>query len=290
MRSYLFSPGDSPRKMEKALGCGADALILDLEDSVALENKPAARAATAQFLQTANRGRTRLYVRVNALDTRLTGEDLRAIRHTRPDGIMLPKSRSAEDVLRLSAMLHELGLEAPSGALVKIIAIATETAASLFHLGSYGEAGGRLEAMCWGAEDLSADLGAQSNVDERGHYTGPYELARTLCLVGARAAGVEPVDGIFGNFRDDDGLWAACRRALRDGFTGKLAIHPAQVPIINRAFTPSEADIARAERIVEAFSAGGNPGVIGLDGEMLDRPHLLRAEKLLARAALYAAG
>lgn len=288
MRSYLFAPGDSPHKMQKAIGCGADAVILDLEDSVAPDNKPVARAATAEVLSNAERGTTRLYVRVNGLDTGLTDMDLQAIRQTRPDGIMLPKSRSADDVLALSAMLHEMQIHSPSpGALVKIIAITTETAASLFSLGSYDRAGERLDAMCWGAEDLSADLGAQSNMDEKGNYTAPYELARTLCLVGARAAGVEPVDGIFGNFRDENGLRFQCRRAVRDGFTAKMAIHPAQVAVINSVFTPAKADIGRAVRIVEAFQAAGNPGVIGLDGEMLDKPHLLRAEKLLARAALY---
>ena len=285
MRSYLFSPGDSTRKMEKAASSGADAVILDLEDSVAIADKPAARSATAEFLNRAGRRDSKLYVRVNALDTGMTDVDLQSIRHASPDGIMLPKSRKADDVLTLSAMLHELDIKAPDG-LVKIIAIATETADSLFHLGTYQNAGDRLNALCWGAEDLSADLGAQTNVDKNGNYTGPYELARTLCLVGARAAGVEPVDGIYGNYRDEDGLWASCRRALRDGFTGKLAIHPAQVNVINTAFTPSEAEIERAARIVEAFELAGNPGVIGFDGEMLDKPHLDRARKLLNRAAM----
>jgi len=289
MRSYLFAPGDSPDKMAKAIGCGTDVAVLDLEDSVAPDNKAAARKAAASVLKDVPRGGAQVYVRVNSFDTDLMEADLAAIADGRPDGIMLPKSQSVADVIRLNGLLHELQVAAPEpGGLVKIIAIATETAASLFQLGSYAGGGERLDALCWGAEDLSADLGAQSNVDEHGRYTGPYELARTLCLVGARAAGLEPIDGIYGNFRDQDGLWDSCRRALRDGFSGKLAIHPAQVPIINRAFTPSAGDVERARRIVEAFAAAGNPGVIGLDGEMLDKPHLERARKLLTLADRYA--
>jgi citrate lyase subunit beta/citryl-CoA lyase len=184
----------------------------------------------------------------------------------------LPKSQSGSDVKRLIAM-----------AKLPVIAIATETAAAMFNLGTYGDCGPELLGLTWGMEDLAAALGAQSNRDAQGRPTAPYDLARTLCLIGARAAGVEPVDGVFVNFRDLSGLEVQCRDAVRDGFTAKLCIHPDQVAVVNRIFTPSPEAIARAERIVQAFAAAGGAGVIGLDGEMLDVPHLKAAKALLAR-------
>lgn len=286
MRSILFVPGDSERKIGKAGASGADALILDLEDSVAPENKAAARTCTRAAL--AEPRSSLAYVRINGLDTGLAEADLEAVMSGRPDGIVLPKSRSDRDVRDLSSRLDALEAAhgSPPGS-TRILPIVTETAASLFHVGTYHDAGPRLAAMSWGAEDLSADLGASANRDETGAYLDAYRLARTLCLAGAVAAGVAPVDTVYTNFRDDDGLRREAEAAAREGFTAKLAIHPAQVPVINEVFTPSGEALDRARRIVEAFSDAGNAGVIGLDGEMLDRPHLARAEKLLARAALY---
>lgn len=292
MRSMLFVPGDSARKIEKGLAGDADAVIVDLEDSVAPGAKDAARRLTAEILgardTAARKAGPDIYIRVNALDTDLTAGDLEAVMGARPDGIMQPKTRGAADVRSLSAMIlaeeTRHGIEAGS---TSIVAIATETAASLFHMGTYVDAGPRLRGMAWGAEDLSADLGATTNRRADGAYADPYRLARTLCLAGAVAAGVQPIDTVFTNFRDDAGLRQECEDAMRDGFTGKMAIHPAQVPTINQVFTPSPDQIERARRIVEAFSGAGDVGVVGVDGEMLDRPHLTRAERLLERAARY---
>jgi len=292
MRSLLFVPADSDRKIEKALGCTADAIVFDLEDSVALANKQGARETVAAILaehppQKRAKGPA-LTVRINALGSGEAERDLDAVLAGAPSAIMQPKTEGAGDVLALSAMLSareaDCGLaEGSTG----IIAIATETARALFALGSYHEAGERLQAMAWGAEDLSADLGATTNVDEAGRHTEAYRLARTLCLAGAVAAGVEPIDTVEVNFRDHDALRDASARAMRDGFTGKLAIHPDQVAVINEVFTPSPDDIARAQRLVAAFAEAGNPGVVGLDGEMVDRPHLVRAERLIERAKRY---
>ena len=292
MRSLLFIPGDSERKIGKALSSGADVVIFDLEDSVAADKKAAARQTvriTLDGMSAADREAGPLiYVRVNALDSGLTEADLAEVMSGRPDGIMQPKTGSADDVKTLSAMLDGLeGEMATADGATGIIAITTETASSLFHLGGYGAAGPRLRGMAWGAEDLSADLGATSNKTEAGVYAGPYQLARVLCLAGAVAAGCDPIDTVYVNFRDTDGLRREAQAAARDGFTSKLAIHPAQVPVINEVFTPSPATVDRARRIVAAFDEAGDAGVIGLDGEMLDRPHLARAEKLLARAVRY---
>ncbi len=271
MRSLLFVPADSEKKLPKALGSAADVVILDLEDSVALADKPKARGLAREVLS-APRGRAKLFVRVNDLSSGLTGADLDAVAAAKPDGLLLPKSESGADVKRLIALAR-----------LPVLAIATETAASMFNLGTYGNCGPELLGLTWGMEDLAAALGAQSNRDAQGRPTAPYDLARTLCLVGARAAGVEPVDGVHANFRDLAGLEAQCRDAVRDGFTAKMCIHPDQVEVINRIFTPSPEAIAKARRIVEAFAQAGDAGVIGLDGEMLDVPHLKAAKALLAR-------
>jgi citrate lyase subunit beta/citryl-CoA lyase len=287
MRSLLFVPGDSERKLAKSLSSGADILLIDLEDSVALEAKATARTIAAEFLA-AHIGaadRPRLYVRINALDTGETEADLAAIMAAGPDGVMLPKSISGRDVEHLSAKLavHEAEAGLDDGA-TRILPVATETAAAVFNLGTYQGASPRLDGLTWGAEDLSADLGALANRDASGGFTEPFRLARNLCLCGAVAADVVPVDTVFTNFRDMEGLRVEALTALRDGFTAKMAIHPAQVPVINEVFTPSLDDVARAQAILAAFEAAGNPGVVGLEGEMLDRPHLRRAEKLIARA------
>jgi citrate lyase subunit beta / citryl-CoA lyase len=273
MRSLLFVPADSEKKIPKALASEADVVILDLEDSVALADKPKARGLAREILEQPRRP-AKLFVRINALASGLVADDLAAVAAARPDGLLLPKSESGADVKRLIAMAQ-----------LPVIAIATETAASMFNLGTYGDCGPHLLGLTWGMEDLAAALGAQSNRDAEGRPTAPYDLARTLCLIGARAAGVEPVDGVQANFRDLAGLEAQCRDAVRDGFTAKLCIHPNQVAIINRIFTPSPEAIAKAERIVQAFAEAGDAGVIGLDGEMLDVPHLKAAKALLARRA-----
>lgn len=287
MRSLLFVPADSERKLAKGLDSGADVLLIDLEDSVALDAKENARAVAARFLAEARERseRPRLYVRVNALDTGETDADLAAVMPAAPEGIMLPKSVSGASVQQLDAKLavHEAQNDLPDGS-TRIVIVATETAASLFNLGSYAGASARLDGLSWGAEDLSADIGALGNRDASGGFTEPFRMARNLCLFGAIAASAIPIDTVFTNFRDLDGLRREAEEALRDGFTAKMAIHPAQVPVINEVFTPSEDAIAGAWRIVDAFAAAGDPGVVGLDGEMLDRPHLRRAEKLLARA------
>ena len=276
MRSLLFVPADSERKIARALASGADVVILDLEDSVAAANKQAARRLAAEVLGSQRRAGPMLIVRVNGLGSGLAEADLEAVMPAGPDGLMQPKTRKGEDVKALAAMT--------GGGNLPIIAIATETARALFGIETYLDAVPPLAGLTWGAEDLSSDLGAGSSRDETGRLTDPYRLARTLCLIGARAAGLEPIDTVYVNYRDRDGLEAECRAAARDGFTGKLAIHPDQVEPINRIFTPAPDAVARARRIVDAFKAAGEAGVVGLDGEMLDRPHLVRAEQLLARA------
>ncbi|GMV62665.1 MAG: citrate lyase subunit beta [Parvibaculum sp.] len=280
MRSFLFVPADSEKKLSKAASCGADALILDLEDSVALSAKDAARSAAAAYLNTADRSGPKLVLRINALDTPFWEKDLEAVIPAKPDMIVVPKTLSGDCVKKVGNAIDKLGGAKDIG----IGCVATETAASLFTLGTYGGSHPRLAFLTWGAEDLAAALGARDNKDESGLYTAPYQLARTLTLLGAVAAGVQPVDGIWKDFRDEKGLEAEARAAVRDGFTGKMAIHPAQVAIINEVFTPSEADLAHARAVVAAFEQAGDVGVVALDGVMLDIPHLKQARALLARA------
>lgn len=287
MRSFLFVPADSDRKLAKGAGSGADALILDLEDAVALDNKPAARKGAIDYLQSRKPDDSQtILVRMNALDSEFWQQDLANVVPAKPDAVMVPKTISGTCIAKVCTHLTELEKEngLQQGA-IKLMNVATETAASMFNLGTYGKVSERFFAMTWGAEDLAADLGARSNRDEAENYTGPYQLARTLCLLGAVAADVMPIDGICKDFRDEAALEAEARAAIRDGFTGKVAIHPAQVPVINSVFTPTEDDIAEARAVVEAFADAGNPGVVGLDGKMLDRPHLRQAESIIARAA-----
>ena len=286
MRSYLFIPGDSPKKLDKGMASGADALLLDLEDSIAPQRKAEARATTAAFLKQARgaKDRPRVYVRVNGFATGLTGDDLDAVAAAAPDGIMLPKAEGGAAVAQCDAMLKRLearyGLA--DGAL-DIIAIATETAAALFLAGTYAGASRRLKGLTWGAEDLSVELGAEANRDPQGNFLAPYQLARSLCLAGAAAAQVQAIDTVYVDFRNDVGLRRECEEARRDGFTGKMAIHPAQVAAINEVFTPTAAAIERAEAIVAAFAADPGAGTVGIGGVMYDRPHLERARQLLAR-------
>ncbi len=287
LRSFLFAPGDSTKKLDKAMTVGADAVIADLEDSIAPEGKETARRLTADFLRAARgaAGRPRLFVRINGLATGLTDADLDGIMAAGPDGIVLPKAVGGADVQHLGAKLAvreaEFGLDDGGTA---IVALATETAASLFALGTLPGASHRLQGISWGGEDLSVEVGAQTNRLEDGTYTDPYRLARSLTLFGAAAAGVDAIDAVYINFRNEAGLAAECAAGRRDGFVAKMAIHPAQVPIINEAFTPSPEMIAHARAVVAAFAESPGAGVVGLNGEMLDRPHLARAERILARS------
>ncbi len=276
MRSLLFVPGDRPDRMEKALGAGADALILDLEDAVAPAAKPEARRAVAQFLNA--HSAARVWVRVNPLDGAELDKDLAAVLPLHPDGIVLPKAEGGASVADLARRLLERG-----NATAQIMAIATETPAAIFQLGTYGGIK-RLAALTWGAEDLPAAVGAATSREEDGRFTPPYELARALCLFGAAAAGVAPIETVYPAFRDLDGLKLYAARARRDGFTGMMAIHPDQVSAINAAFTPSEADVAHARAVVAAFAASPHAGALSLDGRMIDRPHLIQAQRTLAAA------
>lgn len=287
MRSLLFVPGDSPRKQQKGLESGADALILDLEDSVAHSGKQQARQTTLEFLNHARTLAKRpfLIVRVNALATEMTSADLDAVMQGAPDAVMLPKSEGGSDVSHLAAQIavREAENDLPDGA-TRIIPIATETGKGIFGLGSYAGASHRLGALTWGAEDLAADLGAESNRLTDGSYTDPYRLARSLLLFAASAAQVDAIDTVFTNFRDDVGFRAECVAARRDGFTGKMAIHPAQVAPINEIFAPAAEELAKADAIIALFAANPDLGVVGMAGEMIDRPHLIKAQRLRARA------
>ena len=287
MRSLLFAPADSARKLNKAMSSGADALIIDLEDSIALDSKARARDSAAAFLKDAmaNTQRPYLIVRVNGLQTGLTDADLDAITPAKPDAIMLPKAEGGAAIVHAAAKLavREAQNDLPDSH-IKILPIATETAAALFMVGTFAGARARLIGMTWGAEDLSAELGARANRDEQGRFLDPYRLARSLCLAGAAAAAVPAIDTVFVDFRNDAGFRRECEEACRDGFVGKMAIHPAQVPIINDVFTPSADAIAHAQTVVAAFAAAPGAGGVGIAGVMYDRPHLVRAKQLLARA------
>ena len=285
MRSLLFVPGDDERKIAKAFDCAADALVLDLEDAVAPGRKPKARDVCASALRSAGTAKT-LFVRMNALDTEHALPDLAAIVRCKPFGVMLPKSNRGDDVRRLAFYLD--ALEARDGVEVggiRILPIVTETAASMFHLGSYADpAIPRLCGMVWGGEDLAADVGASANRHADGTYATEYGLARSLCLFAAASASVLAIDAVYTNFRDAEGLKAEALAALRSGFGAKAAIHPAQVDVINEAFTPSASDVEWAERVVNAFESAGDAGVAAIDGKMLDRPHLRSARRVLERA------
>jgi citrate lyase subunit beta / citryl-CoA lyase len=284
-RSWLFAPGDSERKMEKATAGTADIVLLDLEDAVAEGEKPKARSMVAAFLTANARERQRLWVRINPIQGPHGLADLVAIVGSRPGGIMLPKSRGRADAELLDHYLT--ALEAAAGTecgTTQVIVLVTETADAMFTTGSYAGAA-RVVALTWGAEDLADALGASANRDEDGSYGFTYQLARSLCLVGATAAGVSAIETIHGDFRDEAGLRKRATEVRRAGFRGMLAIHPAQVDVINEAFTPSTEELARAQEIVDLFAANPGVGAIGHKGAMLDRPHLARAQALLALAS-----
>jgi citrate lyase subunit beta/citryl-CoA lyase len=287
IRSWLFVPGDDAKKHAKARASGADALIFDLEDSVTAELLPTARTRVRHFLA-AHRERSaqQLWVRVNALASGELANDLADVMAGAPDGIVLPKVSAASEALEVGRLLSllEEKLGTPSGR-TQLLVIATETPQALFALGDYaGTANARLAGLTWGAEDLSAALGASAR-DADGAFTFTFELARSLCVLAAGAAGVPAFDGVCVDFKNPDALEREAARACRDGFSGKLAIHPVQVEPINRAFSPQPAEVARAREVIAAFAAKPEAGVLSLDGQMLDRPHLLKAQRILARAA-----
>jgi citrate lyase subunit beta/citryl-CoA lyase len=279
LRSWLFVPGDSERKLAKSLDVGADALILDLEDAVLSERRDYARGLVSEFISSTTTA-SDVWVRVNPLGSLDVDADLRMLGNTDVCGVMLPKAAGPDEVVRLrEALLSVWG----GGSEPRILPIATETPTGFFALGDYGRrrpAG--LYGLTWGAEDLAAELGVLTNQDLQGQWTGPFELARSLCLMAARYAGVEPIDTLFANFKDPDGLNESCRLARRDGFTGKLAIHPDQVPIINASFTPGADEVQHALRVVQLFRDNPGAGALSLDGKLVDRPHLRQAERLVA--------
>jgi citrate lyase subunit beta/citryl-CoA lyase len=286
MRSLLFVPADGGKKLHKALGCGADAIIVDLEDSIAQDRKAPARANAAAFLQEAftQAARPFICVRVNGLGTGLTDADLDAIVPGRPDAIMLPKAEGGAAVVHADAKLtaREAINGLPDGH-IKIVAMAIETAAGFFLAGTFRRKSARLIGLSWGPEDLAAELGAETNRDADGRFTTPYQLARTLCLMAAAAAELPAIETIYMDYRNAEGLRRDTEDARRDGFSGRLAIHPLQVPIINEVFTPPDSALAKARAIVAAFAASPGAGVIGIEGVMYDRPHLVRAQQLIAR-------
>lgn len=287
MRSLLFTPADSDRKLQKGLTSGADVLLVDLEDSIAPDNKPAARDKAATFLKSSERaGSTQpIYVRINDLETGLADADLDAVTGGAPDGIMLPKAKSADDIATLEAMLDKResreGLEPGK---ISILVLAFETPVSLLNMASFQTCGPRVTGYTWGAEDMAAIIGAKANRDDTGNYAAPFALARNVCLYAAASAGVNAIDTVYVDFRDLEGLERDAREAARDGFTGKAAIHPDQVGVINKVFTPSAEEVAHAEKIIAAFDATPGAGAVGLDGKMVDRPHLVIANLTLERA------
>ena len=289
MRSLLFIPGDSDKKLAKVAGCGADAVILDLEDSVAPANKAGARDKVADFLFGFDRSTARapqLWVRINPLDSGLAESDLAAVVPARPAGIMLPKPDGPEDCAKLSSLLDHMelahGIKPGS---IGIMPVASETAIAPFRLGDYATAGlTRLRGITWGAEDLAAALGATGNRGEDGEWLFTYRLVRSLTLMAAHAAGVPAIETLHADFKDEGGLLAASRQARAEGFSGRLAIHPAQVGPINEGFTPSAGEVEDARRVVAAFAAEPGAGVVGLDGRMLDLPHLKAAQRTLGLA------
>ena len=285
MRSQLFIPADSEKKLAKGAESGADCLILDLEDSLTLERKPEGRRMALEFMRERRPPRQQVYVRLNPLTSGMLLEDLAAIMAGAPDGVMLPKCRSGEDVREvgyyLSALEAREGL--PEGQ-TKILPICTEVAEGVFTMLSYKGCSPRLMGMTWGAEDLAADVGASIKRLPNGRYDDPYRMARSVVLLGAVAAGVVPFDTVFIDFRDPEGLEAECKAARQAGFLAKMAIHPAQVDIINRAFSVSSEELEWARKVVRAFADNPTSGVVGLEGVMLDRPHLRQAETIIARA------
>jgi citrate lyase subunit beta / citryl-CoA lyase len=286
LRSLLFVPGDSERKLAKSVGVKSDVLILDLEDSVVPSQKELARERVRAYLKNSGeRAVTQLWVRINPVDLPEAMLDLAAVMDAGPDGIIQPKTRSPDDVIRLAHYLDAFEAQHRlQPGRTKILPVATETPEALFSLGGFARCGGRLAALTWGAEDLSTAVGAMTNKQEDGSWSHPYQLARSLCLFGAHAAGVPAIDTLFADIRDSAGLRAACAIARRDGFSGKIAIHPDQVAVINECFTPSAAELAHARRIIALFEANPGVGTLAMDGQMLDIPHLRQAQRIAGLA------
>lgn len=273
LRSLLFVPGDRPERFAKAVASGADAVILDLEDSVVPVRKAEARVAVAAYLGAPREDGPAVFVRVNPIDSDDAAADIAALMHVRPDGIVLPKAEGAVSV--------EMLLKRLAGDYL-VLPVASETAAAVFTLGTYGAVSHRLAGVTWGAEDLPAAIGASTSREADGSYTDPYKVVRALTLFGAHAAGVLAIETVYPDMKDLDGLAAYAARGRRDGFGGMMAIHPAQVAAINDAFTPSEAEVVQARAVVAAFAANPEAGALQLDGRMIDAPHLKAAERLLA--------
>jgi citrate lyase subunit beta / citryl-CoA lyase len=278
LRSLLFVPGDRPERMDKALGAGADALILDLEDSVVQSRKAAARSAVAEFLLRTAAVMPR-FVRINPLNSGLADADLEAVMAARPDGLVLPKSTGAESIRDLDRRLAPFGKDLPP-----LLPIATETPQALFGLGEYAAIAPRLAALTWGVEDLSAAVGADTARESDETFTEPYRLVRSMALFAAAAANVAPIETVFPAFKNLSGLAQYARRGMRDGFAGMLAIHPTQVAVINAAFTPSPESLEHARAVVALFEANPGAGALSFKGAMLDAPHLKQALRLLRRA------
>ena len=290
IRSFLFIPGDSEKKLSKVADCGADAVILDLEDAVAPANKVAARSLITQFLmERTGRRSPQIWVRINPLDTGLTEGDLAAVVGGRPDGIIQPKTDRPADVALVSAMLDSLEVDlALAFGGIPIIPVATETAIAPFHLGEYATAGlSRLAGLTWGAEDLATAIGATGNRAADGQWHFTFQLARSLTLLAAHASGVQAIETLHADFRDDEGLQHSSLLARQEGFSGRLAIHPAQVAIINECFTPSPAEVDHAQEVLAAFAANPGAGTVGLGGKMIDIPHRKQAERIVAEAKAF---
>jgi citrate lyase subunit beta/citryl-CoA lyase len=291
LRSLLFVPGDSEKKIGKADAIGADALVLDLEDSVSAVNKPMARDLVVSFLRDRPRPtrKSQIWVRINPLDTAFALPDLAAVAGAAPDGLMLPKANGPNDVLKLSHFLDALEVQGRVEAgSIGILPVATETAVAPFRLGEYACAAiARLIGLTWGAEDLAVAVGASTNVDSSGRWAVTYQLARSLTLLAAHATGVQAIETLFVNFRDHEGLRAASVASRSEGFTGRLAIHPDQVSIINECYLPSTQEVAHARRVIAAFDAAAGAATVALDGKMLDVPHLKQARRVLEQAVAY---
>ena len=289
MRSLLFVPADGGSKLDKAMASGADAVIVDLEDSVTPERKETARQAAYEFLQAHSEKKDRpgLLVRINGLDTGLTDADLDAIVAGVPDAVLFPKAEGGVSLTHLDAKLtaREAAAGLPEN-YIKILAQSIESASGFFLAGTFRDASPRLIGMTWGPEDLSAELGAEANREADGTLTEPYRLARSMCLYGAAAARVPAIETVYVDYRNSEGLRRDTEQARRDGFIGRLAIHPAQVPVINEVFTPTPEQIEQAKAVVTAFAAQPGAGAVGIDGKMYDRPHLAKAQRLLAQVLM----
>lgn len=290
LRSMLFIPADSERKLAKGDATGADALILDLEDAVAPSRTHIAREMALAYLKARkDRSKQQLWVRINPLSTPAALLDLVVVAGA-PDGIVLPKVDSAADIIQLSHYLDALEVrEGVTHGSIRIMPVATETAKSLFTLGSYDGCSARLAGLTWGAEDIAAALGASTNRRPDGEYDTVYQLARSMCLAGAVAAGVQPIDTIWADFSDEAGLVRDSAAARQRGFTGKIAIHPGQVAAINAAFSPSAEELAWSHKVVDLFEANPGMGTVGLEGKMLDMPHLKQARRVLELAQRFPA-